>query len=187
MGRASMNRCGVVWLALSILLLVAGCPWRMANATEVSLEYGRSTDKDVRAWRFAYGDDFGPRWRMGALEIVPAWQLAGGHSARVGELSDSRDGFWELAARLVFTVQADAQSPVFFQVGTGPEYITAKVIGTTNLGNRLEFRSHVGIGLRFGRERRYFLLGSLQHASNGGLSDINPGINYATLALGLRY
>ena len=161
--------------------------WHLAQAAEFSLEYGRSNDHLTRVWRAGYGDDFGPRWRFGALEIVPSWQLAAGHDARTGDLSDSRKGFWELAARLVFTIQADARSPVFFQVGTGPEYITAKFIGTTNLGSRLEFRSHFGLGARFGPDRRYFLLGCLQHASNGGISHNNPGINYATVSLGVRY
>ena len=158
-----------------------------ASAAHFSLEYGRSNDHLTRVWRADYGDNLGQRWRFGAVEIAPGWQIAVGHDARTGDLSDSRKGFWELAARLVFNIQADARSPLFLQVGTGPEYITAKFIGTTNLGSRLEFRSHIGVGARFGPDRRYFLLGSLQHASNGGISHNNPGINYATLSLGVSY
>ena len=54
-------------------------------------------------------------------------------------------------------------------------------------GTRFQYGDHIGVGVRYGPRYRYDLGVRLQHLSNGGLADPNPGINFVQVRLAYRF
>jgi hypothetical protein len=48
-------------------------------------------------------------------------------------------------------------------------------------------RSHIGLGGYLDPGKRVFLTYRLQHTSNAGFGDTNPGIDFQALQLGYRF
>ena len=55
-----------------------------------------------------------------------------------------------------------------------------------NVSTRFQFGDHIGAGWRFGPRGRYDAGVRLQHLSNGGIRDPNPGINFLLVRFGVR-
>lgn len=85
---------------------------------------------------------------------------------------------------VVATGLADSQH-TFVEFGIGPVGITERMMdGETNMGYHLQFDSHIGITHFFSSNK--FISYRLQHLSNGGLDEINPGMNFQTLTIGFE-
>lgn len=54
------------------------------------------------------------------------------------------------------------------------------------LGTAFQFGDHAGVGLLFGRHRRYDLTFRFQHLSNGGVRRPNHGVNFSSLRFAAR-
>lgn len=68
--------------------------------------------------------------------------------------------------------------------GTGPVYLSDRVIGQLDLGSRLQFPSHIGAGAFFSPGTRWWLGYRYSHTSNAEFRSPNPGINFHLLELG---
>lgn len=76
----------------------------------------------------------------------------------------------------------------FWEVGIGGtlashRYRTAE----REFSTRLNFASHLGLGLHLGAQRRHELLLRMQHVSNAGLKEPNPGLNFLQLRYALHF
>ena len=69
------------------------------------------------------------------------------------------------------------ETPLFLDLGLSPTVIGGSNYGDANLGTSLNFTSHIGIGMKFGRTKRHEVKLRYQHISNGGLDEVNPGLN----------
>ena len=69
------------------------------------------------------------------------------------------------------------------RVGSAATYITEDKYGDENLGTHFQFTSHIGLTYRFWDELSARF--RVQHMSNAGLSDDNPGVNI--IMFGLHY
>lgn len=69
----------------------------------------------------------------------------------------------------------------FADVGIAPTLLSASRHGNRNLGGHFHFTSFASFGMRFGRGSALSL--RIQHTSNGGIRDTNPGIDM----LGLEF
>jgi hypothetical protein len=136
----------------------------------VSLETGRGT-RDVDLWRI------GVQWEQ--HEHWPAdlrWQLywdlsVGGWRGDLGSVHD-------VGLTPVFRYAAAARGP-YFEAAIGFHVLSdSHVTRDLNFSTRFQFGDHVGVGYRF---QHYDFSARLQHLSNGGMRNPNPGINFLVL------
>lgn len=77
---------------------------------------------------------------------------------------------------------AQGTSPWFVEAGTGIMATGKRLYNDgQRMGTRFNFASHVGVGMNFGHQRAHELSLRLQHASNAGIQNPNPGINFVQL------
>ena len=67
--------------------------------------------------------------------------------------------------------------PVFVDLGLSPTIIDGSSFGDQDFGTSFNFTSHIALGLRFGRTKNHVVKLRLQHISNSGIDDVNPGVN----------
>lgn len=69
------------------------------------------------------------------------------------------------------------RAPLFIDLGLTPTVIGGSTYGDQDLGTSLNFTSHIGLGIKLGRTRQQEIRLRYQHISNGGLGDVNPGVD----------
>jgi len=76
-------------------------------------------------------------------------------------------------------------SPWFWEAGIGATLANHRFrpAGHEAFSTRFNFASHLGLGVNLGARREHELLLRLQHVSNSGIKEPNPGLNF----LQLRY
>ena len=67
--------------------------------------------------------------------------------------------------------------PVFMDLGLSPTVIDGSSYGDRDFGTSFNFTSHIALGLRFGQAKNHVVKFRYQHISNGGLDEVNPGVN----------
>ena len=74
------------------------------------------------------------------------------------------------------------QSPWFVEVGTGVNYANRYYrSGSDTFSTRYNFATHLGVGRNFGAQREHEISLRIQHSSNAGIKDPNPGENFLLL------
>lgn len=73
---------------------------------------------------------------------------------------------------------AQGTSPWFVEAGTAA-MLTGKRLTSNGerMGTRFNFATHIGVGVNFGAQQAHELSLRLQHASNAGIKEPNPGLN----------
>lgn len=82
---------------------------------------------------------------------------------------------------------ASAWGRPYLEAGLGIHLLSNVHIGPRNLSSALQFGSHAGFGIRFGRHEEWDLALRYEHLSNGGLQEPNPGINFAMVRFGYHW
>ncbi len=67
--------------------------------------------------------------------------------------------------------------PLFMDLGLSPTIIVGSTDGDRDVGTSFAFTSHIALGLRFGQKRNHVVKLRYQYISNGGLDEVNPGVN----------
>jgi hypothetical protein len=118
------------------------------------------------------------RWRERTR--LDAWQLA---------------GYWEVQAAIWdnpdFNTADVGVTPVFrferrrffLEAAVGLHLVTTHISAARTFSTALQLGSHLGAGFYFGPGERYNLGLRVQHISNGGVREPNPGINFVLLRL----
>lgn len=75
----------------------------------------------------------------------------------------------------------------YLEMGIGVHLLSETHIGKRHLGSNLQFGTHGGFGVRFGGKEQYDLAWRIEHISNAGIREPNPGINFSMLRLGYRW
>jgi lipid A 3-O-deacylase len=160
-------------LAAAILLLVVSAPARAVDS--LSGEFGLGSH-DVMLWRVGAQWDQHPQW----LEDT-RWHLYWDFA--VGSWSGNRGTVHDVGLTPVFRY-ARAEHGLFYEGAIGFHVLSDSHI-STDLGfsTRFQFGDHLGVGYRFDG---YDVLAQLQHLSNGGMRNPNPGINFLVLRVQYR-
>ena len=127
------------------------------------MELGRASDGDLNLVRGGVQWQSSHRWLY--------WDLSfGGWTGGHGPVYD-----------LGFTPVARWGRSPYLEGGVGAHVLSDLDVGTGHdLSTRFQFGDHLGVGMRFGN---YDLGLRLQHLSNGGIRNPNPGINFVELRL----
>ncbi len=135
-----------------------------------------------------WSDHRASRWLAEHLAARAYWELAlnGWHAVSDGrgQRNLAGAGFtpmfrWQRAF--------SAWAP-YLEAGTGVRYWSGRSIQPNHrFGTRFEFGTMLGIGARFGERGAYDLSLRIEHISNAGIAQPNPGINLSYLRLARHF
>lgn len=121
------------------------------------------------------------KWHLGAsLEVdLGYWNP---------ELGDN--DLWEIGVTPVFQVAPNrplsSRLIPFLEAGLGAHLLSGVRFSDLNLSTSLQFGSHIGAGIFFGRGLIFSLVYRYQHLSNASVKQPNPGIEFHLLQFGFR-
>lgn len=113
------------------------------------------------------------------------WRLAGYWEAVAGYWENHEESTAELALTPVFRLQrgASREGSPYVEGAIGFHLVQRHISAGRVFSTAFQFGDHVGIGYRFGKGGRYDLGARVQHISNGGIRNPNPGFNLVVIRL----
>ncbi len=117
----------------------------------------------------------GERWA-----ISPYWDLALGHW-NPHNPAGGNHAVTDVGVTPVFRVTERERSAIapYAELAVGLHYISDHRIYTgRDMSTHFQFGDHAGVGVSFGEKQAFDLGLRLQHLSNAGLKNPNPGINF---------
>ena len=122
------------------------------------------------------------------LSLIPLWEVSVTTWQPISGQDGDGNGMISGSLRLLMQIPLTARERTFIEFGTGPMVISKReVADELDWGSNLQFDSHIGFGTFLDKEKRFHVVYRLQHASNASISDINPGLNFHMIQLGIRY
>jgi lipid A 3-O-deacylase len=122
-------------------------------------------------------------WRRRWLDSGD-WHLGGYWDLSVGWWHGGPKEFAEIAFTPTFRYQRSDRGSPYVEAAIGLHVLdSVHVAEDRSFSSRFQFGDHVGAGIRFGPRGRYDLGVRLQHLSNAGIRNPNPGINFLQLRL----
>jgi len=124
-------------------------------------------------------------WTLGAY-----WELQAGIWSPEAPANQPRQEIWDISITPVFRLERAARTPLvpYFEAAIGFHLLSdVRVNSERSFSTRFQYGDHIAAGVRFGPRWRYEAGLRLQHLSNGGLAEPNPGINFAELRLAYRF
>lgn len=138
----------------------------------VSVEAGHGSRK-VDLWRIGAQWNQNPAWLAGTRWTM-TWDAA------LGAWHSDTGTVYDAGLTPVLRYARAAQGP-YADGGIGFHLLSSTHISSAlDFSTRFQFGDHIGVGYRFDR---YDLALRLQHLSNAGLRNPNPGINFLLLRL----
>ncbi|HEX7053111.1 MAG TPA: acyloxyacyl hydrolase [Burkholderiales bacterium] len=155
-----------------LLIALLAAPCTAAALDGVSLEAGRGNGQTdlLRVglqWRGH------TKWFEGS-----SWRIAHYIDLTLGGWYNGEDTVYDLGLTPVFRFERSAGSP-YFEAAIGFHAVSnLEFQRNRETSTRFQFGDHIGVGFLHGR---YDIGLRLQHLSNGGIRDPNPGINFVLL------
>lgn len=117
-------------------------------------------------------------WHLGGGKVRGHWDAwAGAWSGK----DLGRDRFTTPALGIGPSLRwrgAQGSAPWFVEAGTAVMVTGKRLVNSgERMGTRFNFVSHIGLGVNFGPQHAQELSLRVQHASNAGIKDPNPGLN----------
>jgi lipid A 3-O-deacylase len=155
----------IIFAAVVLLLRMAS-----AHALDgLSFEYGRGT-RGVDEWRMAAQWRQNPKWLDDTLMHLYWDATYGTWQSNTGTLQD---------VGLTPTFRYGHEHGGYFDFGIGFHVLSeTRISEQIEFSTKFQFGDHFGIGYRF---NRYDMSVRLQHLSNAGIKNPNPGINFLQL------
>ena len=159
----------------------------------VSFEIGAGNEA-TEVWRAGLQWNWQRRWFTERSWTLGAyWDLQVGRwrgPLRSGQLGAEDQEVWDIAITPVFRLERAQRTAVipYAEAGIGFHLLSdLRINFRRNFSTRFQYGDHLGLGMRFGRKHHYDLGVRLQHLSNGGLANPNPGINFAQLRFAYHF
>jgi len=164
-------------------LLLAGAVSSAHALESITLVYGEGNNVNVfglephsSEWR---------RWPVDGRWELSAYGMASVAYWRAREETLHKQ-LWDFAVAPVIRMErASGGETPYFEASLGAHYLSAQQInGNRAFSTNFQFGEFVAAGLRFGSQHRLEVSLRLQHVSNGGIRNPNPGLTFVSLALG---
>jgi hypothetical protein len=153
--------------------------------TRVGAQAGVSLTRDANVARVMVDEaPMGKIRAFGGAAVTPRAEFALGLMRAWNPRSWDHARLQQASLRLVLEFPLGAEADPFWEVGSGPVYLTDPRIGSWDLGLHWQFRSHIGVGTAL--SERVDLTYRYSHTSNANLGSPNPGINFHALLLSYR-
>ena len=172
-------------------LVLAGGPGRVVAADlapqSAFVQYGTTRDTDSATVGVTW--DWSRRWSLSSGELSGYWEASLGRWRGPG-VGDSRWAYTtQIGITPVFRWRPDGGgSPWFFEAGIGANALTP-VYHTERKGfsTVFNFGDQLAVGRSFGEQREQELALRVQHFSNGGIKEPNPGETFVQLRYVYRF
>jgi lipid A 3-O-deacylase len=145
-----------------------------------SLEAGRG-EEGTDSWRVGLVWKWDKQWFA-----ERAWRLGAYWELQLGQWKGPISSVTDLSITPVFRLEPSAPGRVapYVEGAIGFHFLSDyRISRRRSFSTKFQFGDHIGAGLRFGKGLRHDVGVRLQHLSNAGLREPNPGINF----LQLRY
>jgi hypothetical protein len=111
--------------------------------------------------------------------LAEDWQLAGYMEFSTGGWQGT-ERVAAVAALPVFRIERSYSAVVpYFEGGMGLSLLSqVEAASGRPASSRLQIGDHIGVGMRFGEQRRHEIGLRLQHLSDGGVARPNPGMSF---------
>ena len=147
------------------------------DSTQLGFAVGDRLNHKLRSWTILPASWSQKNWQLDWQLAVDSWQPHNAHGR----------GLQAVSLRAILQRRLSVTGAPLIEVGTGPLYLTrTRSLNNLNWGTHLQFDTHLGITKEFGEERKFTIRYSLHHASNAGLDDTNPGVNFQMLQMACR-
>lgn len=148
-----------------------------------AIGYGKSKD-DIHIYRLALQHEFSWQW----LENRTG-RLSGFHEVSAGLWHKHGDSLGTLMYSPVFTyrITGSRHFEPYIAGGIGIGVISEEHIDERNMSSHFQFEDRIGIGVRFGSDRRHDLNYRYMHYSNAGFTKPNHGIDIYMVSYALRF
>ncbi len=166
--------------AVMVLLFIAATPVRAEDfaLTSAGVQFGLPAShggKDfwsteaITRWNLPWDWRFGTNWSLNSrLELTAGW-LGDGHQNAF--ISSCGPSFGLHRARLPLAVEA----------GVSPTVITHHDFQSKDFGSFFQFTSHIGLSCQI--VSHFVIAYQIQHMSNAGIAQPNPGLNLHVIEL----
>jgi hypothetical protein len=153
----------------------------------VAIVYGQGNSVDVfavearsGAWR---------RWALGELWRLSAYTQASIANWRAREEETEHRELWDFGIAPVLRLERPRAGVVpYLEASLGAHLLSRRQInGNREFSTAFQFGEFVGAGVAFGARHELDLALRVQHVSNGGIKNPNPGLTFVSLALGYRF
>ncbi|NDU85462.1 MAG: acyloxyacyl hydrolase [Ferrovum sp.] len=176
---------GMFALALPTFFLIPTA--QAQDAVSVEAGYGNHTDMERLSWSRAWASRWftDHSWAVGGY-----WDVSVGHwtpHASSGSNLEVNDYSITPVFRYAPT-QATGNYIPFLEAGIGAHYLSQHdLYSGHDMSTHFQFGDHVGAGLTLGPQHDWDVMMRLQHLSNAGIQNPNPGINFIQLRLSHWY
>jgi hypothetical protein len=171
-------------LAAMLCLNMAWAEGRDGVAVEIG--YGYHTDMG----RINYNREWSePLYTTGSLAIGGYWDFSLGYWHPHNPAGGNNDVV-DLGITPVFRLTEKVRSNIapYFEAAVGGHFISEHAIYTgRNMSTNFQFGDHVGIGVSLGDKHEWDVGLRLQHLSNAGIKNPNPGINFYQARVGYHF
>ena len=154
------------------------------STSSLYIQYG-AAERKTDTWTLGATIPWGNwSYSLGSGQITGYWDLWGSRWA--ADYQGRSRSTWVIGAKPTFRWRpAQGQSPWFVDAGIGVSYATNRLYITDHkdFSTRFNFASHIGVGYLFGEQLKNEVSLRLEHHSNAGIKEPNPGENF----LQLRY
>jgi lipid A 3-O-deacylase len=158
-------------LALGAGALIAASPAAFA-VDAVVVELGRGED-NTNLLRVAIVD----KWRKQQDRNPPEWRLAGYWELSAALWDNREESTADVGFAPVFRI---VRRSLYLEAAVGFHLVQARISADRTFSTAFQFAEHIGAGLV---GRKYTIGFHVQHLSNGGIDEPNPGINFGILRL----
>lgn len=157
--------------ALFLAIVLTACAVNNANARDRGI-----APVDYRI--LLAGDKFdGVRQYAVTYNMRPPRRLRSQHlELAVGQVASASSNHAFVSFGPVWRLPITGES-AFVDLGFSPTLISGTDFNGRDLGGNLHFTSSISVGATFGRRQSVAVSLRVQHTSNGGLSETNPGID----------
>ena len=181
------SRCGAR-AARGLVLLALLCSTSAGAVDGFGLEYGdEQNGGSVDLLRVALQWQWDDRWlARGNWYLGGYWDLTLAYWHN-DDPERTSSGIWDIGLKPVFRWQQQRRSALspYIEAGVGAHLLSeTSVAPDQRFSTNFQFGSHLGIGMRFGKDHAFDLSARINHLSNANIRKPNDGINFYEVRLG---
>ena len=158
-------------LALGAGTLIAASPAALA-LDGASVELGRGDDR-TNLLRISFVD----KWRKKQPPAGAEWRLAGYWDLSLAVWDNPDESTADVGFTPVFRIE---RRSLYLEAALGFHLVQARISADRVFSSAFQFAEHLGVGFISGK---YTFGVHVQHLSNGGITEPNPGINFVLVRL----
>jgi len=154
-----------------------------AHAVEgISLIYGQGNSVDVFGIEARTGE--WRRWQLGNAWHMSAYGMGSVANWHAREHTENKE-LWDFGLAPVLRLERPGAGAVpYVEASLGAHLLSRRRInGNREFSTAFQFGEFVGGGVLFGPRQNFGIGVRLQHVSNGGIRNPNPGLTFTSVAL----